>query len=203
MVSTQVRTTAIMSDVLIEMKKQLHVLAEANRQAAKSGNQQQLQASQQALAAQLNKFWTTDRTYLSGLNLDGINLNGYKEPIRCHLNTAYFFGADLTQVNFTSSKFESCSFNGATLDRTVMAQTRFDTCFFDSAIIDAVDFRHATLRSCLMIEAVFRRYPQFLRTDMGRTLVSRNVLDHLKSMDDYYRPNPLPRTRSLPTDPAD
>ena len=189
-----------MHETVKEMVEQLHVLAEANRQAARSGNQQTLYASQKALAAQLRKFISS--LELPPLQLDGINLNGYREPIRCSLGIAFFYGADLTLVDFTSSEFEGSSFRGAILDRTVMAQARLRTCFFDKAIMDATDFRHAWLRTCDMRSVEFRQYPQVTGARMESSFVSQSFLDHLKSLDRDHRPNSLPKV-PRPRTPAD
>ena len=202
MASTQGRTAAVMSNEEKKMREQLHALAEANRQAAKSGHQQELRVSQKALAEQLNKFYATS-PYLSHLDLTGINLNGYREPIRCRLDTAWFQGADLTQVDFTLSQFEYSNFTGATLDRTVMTQTRLERCFFDKAIIDDANFRRATLRHCTMSSVVFRRYPQVKEANMEGTHVSQIFLDYLMSLDDYDRPTRLPKVRIGPTEADD
>ena len=183
-----------MSDEPKKMRDQLHALAEANRQAAKSGNQQELQVSQKALAEHLNKFYDTS-PYLSHLDLSGVNLNGYREPIRCHLEAAWFQGADLTQVNFNSSRFERRNFSGATLDRTVMTQTRIQWSFFDKAIIDGADFRHAAIQHCVMDSVECRQYPQVRNANMEGTRVSQVFLDYLVSLDSYDRPARLPKVR--------
>ncbi|WP_333677757.1 pentapeptide repeat-containing protein [Dyella sp.] len=201
MASTQAGTITIMPETANELAKQLHVLAEANREAARSGNQQALHASQKALAVQLRKL-TSPFSELPPLQLEGINLNGYREPIRCSLGIAFFYGADLTLVDFTSSEFEGSSFRGAILDRTVMAQARLRTCFFDKAIMDATDFRHAWLRTCDMRSVEFRQYPQVTGARMEGSFVSQIFLDHLKSLDRDHRPNSLPKV-PRPRTPAD
>jgi uncharacterized protein YjbI with pentapeptide repeats len=187
-----------MNDSLIEVRKQLHALAEANRQAAKSGDPQELHASQNALAAQLNKFYVR-HWELSHLDLHGINLNGYRDPIRCDLAHVSFDGADLTQVDFTSSQFENATFRRAMLVRTVAVKARFQTCFFEETVIDAADFQHARLRNCVMSSVEFRRYPLVTRSDFRGSLVSQVFLDYLLGLDDYLRPSPLPKVRIHPT----
>jgi hypothetical protein len=46
-----------------------------------------------------------------------------------------------------------------------------------------------------MTSVEFRQYPQVTRADFRGTLVSQAFLDHLKGLDDYLQPSPLPKVR--------
>lgn len=155
-------------------------LADANRQAAQSGNKEQLYASQKALADALNKLPRMPDLGRRAIDLSRIDLGGYREPIRCSIRGFDFNEANLSHANFSDSTFFEVSFYRAIFDHTVAKGTSFHECTFAEAVIDAADFSQAWFLKCTLHQAIFREFPKVTYATMYSSWVSRPFHDYLK-----------------------
>ena len=172
----------------------LEALADVNRKASRSGSKEELYASQKALADALNGVHVTP-TEMRGTDLSGIDLGGYREPIRCRLDHFHFDNANLSLVNFSGSIFDSVLFYRAKLDRTVAIDARFNDCIFQQTFIDAADFSHARFRSCFLESVAFGEYPKVEYASFSRSWVSQAFHDYLKGrLPDGSMPKVAPRS---------
>jgi uncharacterized protein YjbI with pentapeptide repeats len=131
-----------------------------------------------------------------GTDLSGIDLSGYREPIRCRLDGFHLDDANLSLVDFSGSVFHSMHFHRTHFDRTVAIEAQFDGCHFLQTVIDAADFSHARFRSCILAAAKFGQYPKVERASFSGSLVSRPFYDYLKGhLPDNAMPKVAPRSQ--------
>lgn len=172
-------------------KAKLEALADVNRKAARSGDKEALYASQKALAEALNEINYTPFE-LKGTDLSGIDLSGYRGPIRCRLDAFHFRDANLGLVDFSGSTFSDITFLHTVFDRTLARGVNFSNCLFHQAIIDDADFSHARIRNCHLVAAIFRQYPQVTGANLFGSYVSRPFYDYLK---EHVSEGSLPKVR--------